>query len=66
MLRTKNKVLTIRTTAEVKTLLKLAAERERHSAASMVEVLVLDYARSHGLAVPDSDRSVWKGSNNAK
>ena len=44
MARTKNEVLTIRTTAEVKALLKLAAERERRSAASMVEVLVLDYA----------------------
>ena len=29
MARTKNEVLTIRTTAEVKALLKLAAERER-------------------------------------
>ena len=66
MPRTKNEVLTIRTTAEVKALLKLAAERERRSAAAMVEVLVLDHARSHGLAVPDSDRSVRKGSNNAK
>ena len=62
MPRTKNEVLTICTTAEV----KLAAERERRSAAAMVEVLVLDHARSHGLAVPDSDRSVRKGSNNAK
>ena len=54
MARTKNEVLTIRTTAEVKALLKLAAERERRSAASMVEVLVLDYAQAHGLAVPES------------
>ena len=66
MPRTKNEVLTICTTAEVKVLLKLAAERERRSAAAMVEVLVLDHARSHGLAVPYSDRSVRKGSNNAK
>lgn len=55
MARTKNEVLTIRTTAEVKALLKLAAERERRSAASMIEVLVLDYARSHGLAIPESN-----------
>ena len=53
MARTKNEVLTIRTTAEVKALLKLAAERERRSAASMVEVLVLDYAQAHGLAVSE-------------
>jgi len=54
MARTKNEVLTIRTTAEVKALLKLAAERERRSAASMVEVLVLDYAKAHGLAAPET------------
>jgi uncharacterized protein (DUF1778 family) len=54
MARTKNEVLTIRTTAEIKALLKLAAERERRSAASMVEVLVLDYAQAHGLAAPES------------
>ena len=66
MPRTMNKVLTICTTAEVKVLLKLAAERERRSAAAMVEVLVLDYAQSHGLAVPDSDRPGRQGSNNAK
>ena len=66
MTRTKNEVLTIRTTAEVKALLRLAAERERRSAASMVEVLVLDYANSLGLAVPDPDRHVRKGSTKAK
>ena len=66
MPRTKNEVLTICTTAEVKVLLKLAAERERRSAAAMVEVLVLDYAQSYGLAVPDSDRPGRQGSNNAK
>ena len=66
MPRTKNEVLTIRTTADVKALLKLAAERERRSASSMIEVLVLDYARSHRLTVPDSDPPGRKGSNNAK
>ena len=66
MTRTKNEVLTIRTTAEVKALLRLAAERERRSAASMVEVLVLDYAKSYGLAVPDPDRHVRKGSTKTK
>jgi uncharacterized protein (DUF1778 family) len=51
--RTKNEVLTIRTTAEVKSLLKLAAEREHRSAASMFEVLVLEYAETHGLQASD-------------
>ena len=58
MARNKNEVLTIRTTAEVKALLKLAAERERRSAASMVEVLVLDYAKAHGISAPKSNTSV--------
>ena len=61
MARTKNEVLTIRTTAEVKALLKLAAERERRSAASMVEVLVLSYAEAHGLTVPELGRRGRKG-----
>jgi uncharacterized protein (DUF1778 family) len=67
MARTKNEVLTIRTTAEVKALLKLAAERERRSAASMVEVLVLDYAQAHGLAVVDpEDQPAAKGTTKAR
>jgi len=56
MARTKNEVLTIRTTAEVKALLKLAAERERRSAASMVEVLVLEYAKAHDLEAAAAKR----------
>jgi hypothetical protein len=60
MARTKNEVLTIRTTAEVKALLKLAAERERRSAASMIEVLVLDYAKAHGLDVSSTDWAAKK------
>ena len=63
MARTKNEVLTIRTTAEVKALLKLAAERERRSAASMIEVLVLDYAESHDLNVSEPNRARRKGAD---
>lgn len=55
MARTKNEVLTLRTTAEVKALLKLAAERERRSAASMVEVLVLDYCGRNGIEIDEGD-----------
>ena len=61
MPRTKNEVLTIRTTSEIKTLLKFAAEQERRSAASMIEVLVLDYAKAHGLAVPEFVQPGRKG-----
>jgi uncharacterized protein (DUF1778 family) len=47
--RSKDQTLSIRTTAEVKCLLRLAAARERRSVASMVEVLVLAYASKHDL-----------------
>lgn len=49
MSRLKDETLSIRTSAEIKQLLRLAAERERRSVASMVEILVLEYARQHGL-----------------
>ena len=45
----KDETLSIRTSANIKQLLKLAAVREHRSVASMVEVLVLDYAQEHGL-----------------
>ena len=49
MKRTKDETLSIRTSADIKQLLKLAAEREHRSVASMIEVLVLGYAHEHGL-----------------
>lgn len=49
MPRFKNETLSIRTTAEIKDLLRQAAARERRSVASMIEVLALDYARAHGI-----------------
>lgn len=45
----KDETLSIRTSAEIKLLLRMAAEREHRSIASMVEVLILDYAQQHGL-----------------
>ena len=47
--RLKDETLSIRTSADIKQLLKLAADREHRSVASMVEVLVLTYAQEHGL-----------------
>lgn len=41
MPRTKNEALIIGTSTEAKAPLRLAAERERRSASSMIEVLVL-------------------------
>ena len=49
MSRLKDETLSIRTSAEIKKLLRLAAERERRSVASMIEILVLEYARTHDL-----------------
>ena len=49
MSRLKDETLSIRTSADIKQLLRVAAERERRSVASMIEILVLDYARAHNL-----------------
>ena len=45
----KIETLSIRTSTEIKQLLRMAAERERRSVASMIEILVLEYARVHEL-----------------
>jgi len=49
MKRPKDETLSIRTSADIKQLLRMAAERERRSIASMMEVLILKYAQEHGL-----------------
>ena len=59
MKRTKDETLTIRTSADIKQLLRMAAEREHRSIASMVEVLILNYAREHSLT-PDHQRAPTK------
>lgn len=51
MSRLKDETLSIRTSAEIKQLLRMAAEHERRSIASMIEILVVEYARSHGLRI---------------
>ncbi|EJE4211427.1 hypothetical protein ACN1SY_000804 [Vibrio cholerae] len=50
----KDETLSIRTSIEIKQLLRLAAERERRSVTSMIEILVLEYAKTHGLRLDDS------------
>lgn len=45
----KDKTLSICTLADIKQLLRIAAEREHCSIASMMEVLILDYAQQHSL-----------------
>jgi uncharacterized protein (DUF1778 family) len=49
MKQPKDETLSIRTSADIKTLLREAAYREHRSIASMVEVLVMDYAQKHGI-----------------
>lgn len=61
MSRLKDETLSIRTSAEIKQLLRLAADRERRSVASMIEILVLEYARGHDLRLdrpssPDAEQ----------
>lgn len=49
MPRHKDETLSIRTSAEVSQLLKAADVREHRSVASMMEVLILEYAERHQL-----------------
>ena len=49
MPRHKSETLSIRTTAEIKDLVRQAAEREHRSVASMLEVLVMTHAEQVGL-----------------
>lgn len=51
MARSKEETLSIRTSREIKMLLRAAAEKEHRSQASMLEVLILNYAKLHGLAL---------------
>lgn len=57
MSRIKNETLSIRTSMEIKRLLRLAAEREHRSVASMIEVLVLAYAKENHLDDSKLDHS---------
>ncbi len=49
MKRPKDETLSIRTSTDVKQLLRMAADKEHRSIASMMEVLILNYAQEHGL-----------------
>lgn len=65
MKRPKDETLSIRTSSDIKQLLRIAAERERRSIASMVEVLVLKYAQEQGLQTEEpSEEETKKGKEN--
>lgn len=62
----KDKTLSIRTSADIKQLLRIAAENEHRSIASMMEVLILNYAQEHGLmgeVQATSEKNKTQGSN---
>lgn len=70
---TKTEVVSVRVPPDVKAALVTAAEQERRSLASMVEFMVLDYCRTHGIAltpptkpVKDSQGSVARPANPQK
>lgn len=56
MPRNKNETLTLRTSSEIKELLRLAAEKEHRSMASMIEVLIRDHARRAKLRPAESPK----------
>lgn len=53
---TKTEVVSARVPPDVKAALSAAAEAERRSVASMLEIMVLSYCRDHGV-VPSATRS---------
>ncbi|SMF14050.1 hypothetical protein [Pseudogulbenkiania subflava] len=61
MSRLKDETLSIRTSSEIKQLLRMAADRERRSVASMIEILILEYARAHNIKAVESLQSEGAG-----
>lgn len=63
----KDETLSIRTSADIKRLLRMAAQNEHRSLASMVEVLILNHARKLGLTAdgPQTDETK-KGSDGTR
>lgn len=58
MTRLKDETLSIRTSADIKQLLRLAADRERRSVASMIEILIVNYAKTHGITPDQSENKI--------
>ena len=58
MPRHKSETLSIRTTAEIKDLIRQAADREHRSVASMLEVLVMAHADHLGIKTPSDNQKV--------
>lgn len=54
MTRLKDETLSIRTSDDIKQLLRLAADCERRSVASMIEILIVNYAKTYGITLDQS------------
>jgi hypothetical protein len=52
---TKTTVISVRVPPDIKAALTAAAQSERRSLATMVEVMVLDYCRTRSIAMPAAD-----------
>ena len=55
MTQAKDETLSFRTSKEIKQLLRAAAEKEHRSQASMLEVLILEYAKQRGIQSVEND-----------
>lgn len=55
---TKTEVVSVRVPPDIKAALTAAADSERRSLASMVEVMVLDYCRAKGIALPGDKTTI--------
>jgi hypothetical protein len=62
---TKTEVVSVRVPPDIKAALTAAAEAERRSLASMVEIMVLDYCRAKGVALP-GDKTTTHGRPTAR
>lgn len=60
MPRNKSETLSIRTTAEIKDLIRQAAEQEHRSVASMIEVLIRTHAEQRHLTVSAKSKKSTK------
>jgi hypothetical protein len=54
---TKTEVVSVRVPPDVKAALVVAADKERRSLATMVEVMVLDYCKTHGITATPAPAS---------
>ena len=61
MKRSKNETLSIRTSSHIKQLLRMSAEKEHRSIASMLEVLILNYAEKNEIRLPAEKEGSQKG-----